>query len=126
MKVFALRIAVLAFVSLNVFCFFWISQPAAPVRTTLGSLSEKSADFSYRRVVVTNAILGERNGRFIRFKATVEHRHDVLLILKDPDQTPENCTVFAGYCYGYRESPVDECPFSAPFILIEFVTPSQP
>ena len=126
MKVFALRFAILAFVSLNVFCFFWVSQPTAPVKTTMGSLSEKSADFRYQRAVITNGIMGERIGKFIRFKAGTNERHDVILILKDPDLTPDACTAFAGYCYGFQDTPIPDCPFQPPFILIEFATPAQP
>lgn len=123
MKMFLVRVAFVSFVTLNVFCFAWMTAPATPVKTTIGAIAEKSSDFSDRRVILGNCILGERKGRFIRFKATVDHRHDVLFVLRYPDSTPQDCTVFSGYCYGI-ESGYDDCPFEGPFLLIEYVTPA--
>lgn len=125
MKMLVVRIGFVLFVSLNVVCFYWASMPANPVRTTLGSLAEKNADFRYRSVILTNSIMGERNGRFIRFKSTVNYRHDVVLVLMAPDMTPNDCVIYSGYCYGLWEEEYQDCPFPAPFILVEYAKPSQ-
>ena len=125
MKLFFVKCGIVLFFSVNVIFIYWVNLPPAPVRTTLGSVAEKSADFSYRRVIVTNAILGERVGRFIRFKSTVEHRHDVILSLEDSDTSTDGCTVFSGYCYGIQDEPEEDCPFKSPFILIAFATPDR-
>lgn len=125
MRFVFIRIGIVFFVSLNVVCFYWANLPSPPVRTTVGALAEKNANFGYRRVVLTNGILGERSGRYIRFKSTVESRHDVVLVLSNPDDVPEDCTVFQGYCYGLQDEADDDCPFSAPFILVEFAQPGR-
>lgn len=125
MRIFLVKIGIVFFFTVNIIFLYWVNQPAAPVRTTMGSVAEKNANFSYRRVIVTNAILGERVGKYIRFKSTIESRYDVVISLSDPETVPADCTVFRGYCYGLRDEAPDDCPFDAPFILIEFGQPGQ-
>jgi hypothetical protein len=123
MKMLFIRLGIVLFVSLNVFCFVWISMPPSPVKTTLGAVSEQTSDFSYRRIVLSNCILGTRKGRFIHFPTATDRRHDVILILKEPDSTPVDCTVFAGYCYGVQTESIDGLDVQPPFIVIDYATP---
>jgi hypothetical protein len=125
MKVFALKVSVVLFVSLIVVCFFVIIQPTSPVKTTLGALSEKSSDFSGQRVVISNAILGQRSGRFIWFRAGVDHRHDVVFALRTAE-VEADCTTFRGYCFGVMEERIPECPHDPPFLYVMGVEPIRP
>lgn len=125
MRLIALKIGIVLFFSINIIFVYWVNIPPTPVRATLGSVAEKSADFGYRRVIVTNAIMGERVGKYIRFKAGVDSRHDLVIVLKDSTNTPADCTVFSGYCYGLQDETPEDCPFNAPFILIEFAQPAR-
>lgn len=125
MKLLLVKIGIVLFFSINIVFFYWVNIPPEPVRTTLGSVAEKTADFGYRRIVVTNAIQGERVGKYIRFKSTIDSRHDVVIALRNPESVSADCTVFAGYCYGLQEDGPDDCPFDAPFIMIGFAQPGR-
>lgn len=125
MRILLVKIGIVLFFTVNIIFLYWANQPVAAVRTTLGSVAEKNANFGYRRVIVTNAILGERIGKYIRFKSAIDSRYDVVISLSEPETVPSDCTIFRGYCYGLQNEEPDGCPFQAPFILIEFCRPEQ-
>lgn len=104
--------------------FLYISIQPVTVKTTLGTVAEKQADFEGCRLILSNAILGEQKGRFIRFKSTVDNRYDVVLVLKNVEVT--DATTFRCYDMGLMTEAVFGCPFRPPFILLIDGEPIRP
>lgn len=94
------------------------------VKTAIGTVAEKNADFEGCRMTVTNAILGEQSGRFIRFRSTVDHRWDVVMAMRDGSEF--RGTEFQCYNVGLTENRILGCPFDPPFIFLIDATGSSP
>ena len=100
----------------------YVSIQPKCVKTTLGNIAEKNADFEGCRITITNAILGEKAGPFIRFKSTVDSRYDVVLMSKEP--ITGDC--FRCYCVGLMTERVMGCPFDPPFVFLIDGVPTHP
>lgn len=125
MKRFVFRAGYMACIGITVFLLFlYISIQPVTVKTTLGTVAEKQADFEGCRLILANAIHGERSGPFIRFKSAVDHRYDVVLTLRE--DAPDDCTVFRCYCVGIMNDRIAGCPFEPPFVLLIHGEPTDP
>lgn len=97
-----------------------------PPRVSIGTLSTKSEDHTRRRVIITNAASGERRGKFIVFKATLDNSYDVVFVLVSTvTEVDSTVTCFSGVCEGVRVTELPGCPCDTPFVLVTSVEPGS-
>lgn len=112
------RLYTLLMVATVVFLAALYARPTEPKLVTLGTLAEQTSDLRDQRVVVSNAVNGRRDGRYVAFETENPLRRRVVLFLVPDHVPPTSCNRFAGYCVGVVDRGLPSCPFPGPFVLV--------